>query len=71
MEQKQLNKFIRQVENFSKTQQIEIREIEKPEEKVDYLDENESDYFDDVSLPESLDDTGEVRDPQSILITGG
>lgn len=66
-----MNKFIRQVENFSKTQQIEIREIEKPEEKVDYLDENESDYFDDVSLPESLDDTGEVRDPQSILITGG
>ena len=66
-----MNKFIRQVENFSKTQQIEIHKIEKPEEKADRIDESESDYFDDVSLPESLDDTGEVRDPQSILITGG
>ncbi|MBN2419486.1 MAG: HDOD domain-containing protein [Deltaproteobacteria bacterium] len=64
------SKFIRQVENFSKTQRIEISQIERPEERTGHPDETESGYFDDVSLSESFNDTGEVKDPQSILING-
>ncbi len=41
-----------------------------PGEKTDHPGESDSGYFDDVSLPESFNDTGEVRDPQSILING-
>ena len=64
------SRFIKQVENFSKTQRIEISEIRKQEETSDSLDESGSYYFGDVSLPESFNDSGEVRDPQSILING-
>ncbi len=62
--------LIRQIENFSKAQHIEIPKLLKPEEKIDHPDESDLGYFDDVSLPESFNDTGEVRDPQSILING-
>lgn len=62
--------FIKQVENFSKTQRIDLSVIEKPVETTVQIDEIEQSDYDDVSIPETLNDTSEVKDPQHILING-
>ncbi len=64
------SRFIRQVENFSKTQQISAPIVDKPVETTAEIDEIEQRDYDDVSIPETLNDTGEVKDPQKILING-
>lgn len=59
------SKFIKQVDNFSKTQHIEkIIEPEPPPERP------EEDYLDEVSISEVIDPGSEDRDPDTILING-
>jgi eukaryotic-like serine/threonine-protein kinase len=62
--------FVRQVDNFSKTGHLEEAVFVDSEEVKHEVDELLQDGFDDVSIPCSLSDTGEIRDPQSILING-
>ena len=62
--------FIKQIENFSKTQRIDISAIKKPVEKTEQVDEISQVDYDDVSITEILNDSGEVKDPQQILING-
>ncbi len=62
--------FIRQVDTFSKRGHLDE---DKPKDNRAEKHESEdlSQYsFDDVSIPCTLNDTGEIRDPQSILING-
>lgn len=62
--------LIKRVENFTKAQQIEVPDSERPVNGKEKGADSSQDYFEDVSMPESFNDTGEVRDPQSVLING-
>lgn len=62
--------FIEQVDNFSKAQQIDVSVIKKTPETSQSIDEIDQDYYDDISINETLNDTSEIKDPQSILING-
>ena len=66
------SKFIRQVESFSKTQQITAPAIADNAVKTSAIEtgEIEQNDYDDVEISGTLNDTGEVKDPQKILING-
>ncbi len=62
--------FIKQVDHFSKTQRLEAPVIEDSSSAAGAQDGAGQEYFKDVSIPESFNDTGEIIDPQTILING-
>jgi eukaryotic-like serine/threonine-protein kinase len=62
--------FIRQVDTFSKAGHLEEYKSKDNVAEKHESDELSQNSFDDVSIPCSLNDTGEIRDPQSILING-
>lgn len=62
--------FIRKVDNFAKAGHLEESISADSGAGKQTVDEMSQYSFDDVSIPCSLNDTGEIRDPHSILING-
>lgn len=62
--------LIRQVDNFSKTRHLDEDEPGDNRAEMHGTDDLSKCSFDDVSISSSLNDTREIRDPQSILING-
>ncbi len=62
--------FIKQLDNYAKTQKEDAKVLEDGGEKSHESEEVIHDVYQDVEIPEKLHDTGEIKDPNTILING-